>query len=465
MTTNQVNERELVLDILLEVNKNKIFSHQAIRMMLEKYQYLSKQERGFITRVAKGTIEWQITEDYIIRQFSKVPVNKMKPVIREILRMSVYQIFYMDRVPDSAVCNEAVKLAQKRGFSGLKGFVNGVLRNIVRKKENITWISKEKNLSQYLSVSYSMPEWIIKKWLQSYSEETVEKMLQAFVKENKTAVRMILEGTEEKQEQRRKEILESLKKDEVSVTEHPYFKNALQLSEYDYLEDLEAFEKGWIIVQDISSMMTAKIADPQKGDYCIDVCAAPGGKSIHLAELLERTGMVEARDVSEYKIDLMEENIERVGLKNIRTRLADGTKLEKESIEKADMVLADVPCSGLGVIGKKYDLKYNMSEDKIKEICALQKKIVKNAASYVKKGKTFVYSTCTINPEENEKMVEWIEKNTDLKTVDLQPFLDKNHEISLPEDLYRNAKKGYLQFLPGIHESDGFFIAKFKKEK
>lgn len=464
MTTNHINERELVLDILIEVNENHVFSHQAIRRMLEKYQYLNKAQRSFITRVAKGTIEWQIKEDYIIEQYSKVPIKKMKPVIREIIRMGVYQIFYMDRVPDAAVCNEAVKLAQKRGFFGLKGFVNGVLRTIARNKNSIPWISKEKEVSKYFSITYSMPEWIVKKWMKNYTEETVEKMLKTFVKENQTSVRMILTGTQEEQEKRRRDIIESLKNEGVSVQNHPYFKNALQISEYDYLEDLEVFEKGWITVQDVSSMLTAKIANPQKGDFCIDVCAAPGGKSIHLAELLDETGMVEARDVSEYKLDLMEENIERTRLKNIRTKLMDGTQFDTESIEKADLVLADVPCSGLGVIGKKYDLKYHMTEEKIKDICCLQKEIVQNAAAYVKKGKSFVYSTCTINQDENEKMVEWIEKNTDLKTVNLQPFLREKQDICLPDDLYQDAERGFLQFLPGIHACDGFFIARFEKK-
>ncbi len=187
--TDSVNLRAVVLDILLEVNEHDNYSHIVINGALSKYQYLDKNERAFITRLAEGTIEKQIELDYIIDSFSKTKTAKMKPLIRNLLRMSVYQLKYMSNVPDSAVCNEAVKIANKRGFSTLKGFVNGVLRNIARNPESVTYPDKTKDFSKYLSITYSVPQWIVDKWLKSYDKDTVEKIFEGFNEDKHTYIR------------------------------------------------------------------------------------------------------------------------------------------------------------------------------------------------------------------------------------------------------------------------------------
>ena len=442
--------RELVLGVLLEVTRDGEYSHISLRNVLTKYQYLDKRDRAFITRVVEGTLEHMIEIDYIINQFSKVKVNKMKPVIRNILRSTVYQLKYMDSVPNSAACNEAVKLATKKGFASLKGFVNGVLRNIERNLDNITY-PDEANLLEYLSVEYSMPEWILQKWLAQYDRATVETMLADFQMERPTTIRV------NRNVMTKNELIESLENQGVHVENHPYLSDALWITSYDYLADLDSFQKGAFHVQDISSMLVAHLANPQEGDTVIDVCAAPGGKSLHMAELLRGTGHVEARDLTDYKVNLIRENIERSGMKNIEAVRQDATVFDEESVEKADIVVADLPCSGLGVLGKKTDLKYKMTEQTQKDLVALQREILSKVKSYVKPGGTLIYSTCTIHEAENMGNVDW--------------FLAENKEFELAsvkedlcEELSRNVvNEGCLQLLPGIHKSDGFFIAKFKK--
>lgn len=432
---NTVNERELILEILLAVTRDGEYSHIALNNVLGNYQYLTKVERAFITRVTEGTLERMMEIDYIIHQFSKVRINKMKPVIRTIIRSSVYQIKYMDSVPDSAVCNEAVKLAAKRGFAGLKGFVNGVLRNISRNLDKVEYPDK-KDVRTWLSVTYSMPEWILEKWLKEYEVQTVETMLQYFLKETPTWIRCNLSRIS------REQLTESLAKEDIRTWCHPTIPCALYIEGYDYLEAVECFQKGYFQVQDVSSMAVGEWADPKEGSYVIDVCAAPGGKAVHLADKLQGTGHVEARDLTEYKTALIRENIERSGMNNMEAVCQDATVLTEASVGKADIVIADLPCSGLGVLGKKTDLKYKMLPDMVKSLIGLQREILSVVNQYVKPGGKLLYSTCTVHRGENEDNAEWFAE-------------------TFPEfELIRQR-----QSLPGIDGGDGFYIAEFRRKR
>lgn len=446
----QVNTRELILGILLEVNKEGQYSHLVIRSTLEKYQYLEKQERAFITRVCEGTLEYKLRLDYILNRFSTVPAEKMKPVIRELLRSSVYQILYMDSVPDSAVCNEAVKLARKKGFYNLTGFVNGVLRKIAREYGSIRFPGKEEP-EEYLSVIYSMPKWLVQRFLEQYGFEKTEKMLEAFLKEKPTTIR-IREYLVEKEA-----VLESLKSQKVTVEKAPYVENAYYVKDYDYLPALHAFRVGSIQVQDVSSMLVGDIAAPKEGDYVIDLCAAPGGKTLCIADKLKGTGRVDARDISRTKTDYIRENAIRQNFLNVVVTEKDATQLDSDSLEKADIVLADVPCSGLGVMGRKTDIKYKLNPAKIQELAGLQREILEQASTYVKPGGTLIYSTCTIGKEENQDNVEWFLEHYPYELESLDPYLCE-------ELRSETTKKGYLQLLPGVHKCDGFFIARLKRK-
>jgi 16S rRNA (cytosine967-C5)-methyltransferase len=439
---NHMNVRELALDILMEVLERGGLSHVVLNQALSKYQYLEKQDRAFVTRVTEGTLEYLIQIDYVIGQYSKTKIEKMKPLIRTLLRMSVYQILRMDRIPDSAVCDEAVKLAVKRRFQGLKGFVNGVLRAIARGKGELVFPDD--------SVRYSMPGWLIDMWKKEYPETVVYEMLNAFLEKRRLCVR--LKGTP--RERQRTE--ESLQSQGAVVEKSEYSEEIRYLSGIDHLEALAAFRDGWIQVQDLSSSFVALAAAPRKGQYCVDVCAAPGGKSLHMADLLGDQGFVEARDISQNKIALIEDNIRRHGVSNIRTRVMDALEFDQESAEKADILLADLPCSGLGILGRKPDIKYRVSPESISELAELQRKILSVVWRYVKPQGTLVYSTCTISRKENEENAAWFAEE--------YPFEPVNIEQRLGGKLRSETlKKGYIQLLPGAYPGDGFFLAVFKR--
>lgn len=447
--SESVNTRAIVLDILMEINENGGYSHLTINNALKKFQYLDKQDRAFITRLSQGTVEKLIYLDYVIDLYSKVCVKKMKPLIRNLMRMSVYQILFMDNVPDSAVCNEAVKITVKRKFTTLKGFVNGVLRNIARNKDDI----KE---PESLGIKYSMPEWIVNEWKAVYGREKLVKMLGAFEEESPTYVMCNTNKCS------LDEITESLRKQGVMVEEVNGIKNALKISDYDYIAGLEVFRQGLINVQDISSMLVGIVASPAKGNKVIDVCAAPGGKSVHMALMMQETGVVDARDISENKVYQMQETVRRIGLSNMQVNVQDALILKEQDVESADIVLCDLPCSGLGIIGRKSDIKYKMTQEKQEELVKLQREILKVVHRYVKPGGRLIFSTCTINQKENEENVRWIEENLGLKPESLLDSVPKKFVVD--ETTKKTAEKGYIQLLPGVHGTDGFFISKFVKE-
>jgi ribosomal RNA small subunit methyltransferase B len=449
MTTNgnpQVNLRNIVLTMLCKV-EDGAKSHIVLKETLDSYDYLDKQKRAFVTVLFKGTIERQIELDYIINQFSKTKVSKMKQVIRNIIRLSVYQLKYMNNVPDSAACNEAVKLVNKRKMSGLKGFVNGVLRNISRSLDKIEY---PKDKKEYLSVCYSIPMWIIEMWSQQYGIERTEQILNSLYETNEyTTIRV------DSNKMSPKQVIVEFEKENISVKQSELYGNALYIKGYDSLEKLKLFEDGIITVQDESSMLVGLTSGVKENDYVMDVCAAPGGKSIHISQLMNGTGRVQARDLTENKERLIKENISRMKIKNIETKVWDGTKEDKEAIGKADVVIADVPCSGLGIIGNKSDIKHNVSKKQIFQLVEIQRKILEQACKYVKIGGRLVYSTCTVNKYENNENVEWIEKNLPLRRTDFGELFPKNLDNG----------NGMIQIFPGDYNMDGFFISVFEKIK
>lgn len=436
------NSREIVLDILMEILEKGNLSHLVLKQALEKYQYLEKQDRAFITRITEGTLEYLIQIDAVLNRYSKVKVNKMKPVIRTLLRMSVYQILYMERVPDSAVCNEAVKLAKKRKFQGLTGFVNGILRTVSREKETLTFTSPAER--------YSIPQWMFAMWENDYGTERAEMIAASFLEDRPLTVRCNVSRASVE------EIISCLEGQGIQVKKSPISETMLEIQGYDYLEMVQAFAEGLITVQDTSSSLVGMVAAPEKESFVLDVCSAPGGKSMHVADLMEGTGLVESRDLTEYKIMLVEENIARCGFTNMQTKVWDATEFDPEMEAKADIVLADLPCSGLGIIGKKPDIKMRLKEEELEALAKLQREILTVVSRYVKPGGTLIYSTCTINKKENEENADWILENL--------PFKKKEIASRLPEALKKDCVENRIQLLPGIHPCDGFFIAAFERE-
>ncbi|MCF0186370.1 MAG: 16S rRNA (cytosine(967)-C(5))-methyltransferase RsmB, partial [Bacteroidaceae bacterium] len=374
--------------------------------VLDKYAYFEKNERAFLTRLVNGTVERRIELDYIIMLYSKTPIKKMKPMIRTLLRMGTYEIYYMDAIRPAATCDEYVKLTKKRGFQGLSGFLNGVLRNVAR--------GSEKPLEYPdLSVKYSMPEWIIEKWGQDYGTQKAEEICKNLLEPQKGLPVRINRAVIEPEELKR--LLET---ENISCELDTEINEAAYLSDFDSVGNIKAFNEGLFYVQDYSSMQVVHFAEIKSGINILDVCAAPGGKALHAAECLKGTGKVTARDLTEKKVSIIRENIQKSGLKNIEAQVWDATVKDEAAVNCYDLVMADVPCSGLGIIRKKPDIKYHESLEQTEELVKLQAQILDTVSNYVKKGGTLMYSTCTINKQENElQMASFVKAHPEFEIV------------------------------------------------
>lgn len=460
------NVREIVLDVLLTLEKDGGMSHRLIGNVLNKYDYLDAKDKRFIKRVSEGTLERRIELDYYLDHFSSLPVRKMKPLIRNLLRMSAYQILYMDTVPDSAVCNEACKLAERRKFQNLKGFVNGVLRKVSREKESLPLPDREKDFSLFLCVKYSMPEVITKAWLSEYGEALTEKILQGLLEIHPVSLRV----NESLSETEVIEVKERIEKSGAKTERSPYDARIMLARDLEGAESLPDFCKGNLTVQDASSVLAVKMAGIKKGDLVVDACAAPGGKSILASELTGEEGHVISGDVSPQKTEKILENVTRMGRNNIEVRVWDARQPETDLIGKADVLLLDVPCSGLGVMGKKRDVKYHVTEEGLSSLDGLQKEILAGATRYVKPGGILLYSTCTIRSQENRDAVRWILENLPFEPVSMETELPAVILAGVLEEkqAFRGEKASWencmVQILPGVLEMDGFFFAKLRRK-
>lgn len=429
-----LNTRDIALSILMDVDNNKTFSNIATTKALRQNQFSDKVERAFLTRLAEGTIEYQIRLDYVLDSFSKTKMKKCKPLIRNVLRMGAYQILFMDTVPDSAACNECVKLVKKHGFASLSGFVNGVLRNVSRNKNNIKYPDYETEKIDYLSIYYSTPRWLVEKIISDYPKEG-EQIIKASYIDRKTTIRV----------NENKILVEAFAKQlldkGINVAKGNYSKKALCIDNYDFVRRIPGYREGYFTVQDESSMCAIEAAGIKEGYRIIDVCAAPGGKTTAAAEMLNGTGSIISMDLSSDKLSLIEENVNRLGFDNITVAEHDARELIEDYIEQMDLVIADVPCSGLGIIGRKNDIKYRLTEKQLKELVELQRQILSTAHRYVKKGGTLLFSTCTINKEENYENVKW--------------FLANHPEFKM---------ESQRLFLQGVDKCDGFYYAVIKHQ-
>lgn len=454
--SGQSKVREKVLRALMLILEDKRPSHLVIRETLADCREFDRRDRAFFTRLCEGTVEQLIRLDYVLGVCSSVPTRKMKPFIRTLLRMSVYQLLFMDSVPDSAVCSEAVRLTQKRGFTGLKGYVNGVLRGVCRLEPEKTLPPSDQDMEKFLSVKYSVPVWLVHYLRKQEGEERTNRILEGFLEERPLTVRINLSRVS------REAVISGLERQSTHVSSlGEGFPEALALKNTGNLMELDAMKNGLIQVQDMASMLPVFAAGIQKGDFIVDVCAAPGGKTLHAADILSGSGKILSRDISPEKAELIRENVQRNRLPGIETEVWDASVFDPSLENKADVVIADLPCSGLGIIGKKPDIKYRMDEKQICELAALQRKILSVVCRYVRPGGRLVFSTCTLTREENLDNRDWFLAHF----PEFSPFPpDDGHFRQFPE---ASVRSGYLQLLPGIHPCDGFFLAAFirKTEK
>lgn len=470
--------RSIALFVLMESLEHGRKLNEVLREQQMIHQYLPKQERSFLNRLCKGTAERVIELDYVIDQFSKTKTTKMKPVIRQLLRMGVYQILYMDQVPDSAACNEAVKLAGKRGFSGLSGFVNGVLRSIARNRDQIVYPDRSEP-EKYFSVRYSLPEWLTACGLEMYGAEIFEQLAQAGLKESPMTIRVNCRKTTKEQ------LREKLQAAGITALDGAYTEESLIISGYDYVEQIPGFLEGEFQIQDESSMLACLAAGIGSGVLSfsrkhklklLDLCAAPGGKTLFLSELAGEYGTVDARDLTEEKVQRIEENKERLQADNVTVKVWDATMPDEEILAKApseryDLVLADLPCSGLGVLGRKSDIKQRLLREDLENLKQLQQRILAVAADYVRPGGILIYSTCTINEGENtHNAEEFLNTHPEFSGFPIRKYLPE--KLCEREKAVRNQYKNYplervycLPIIQGLYSMDGFFIAGFQKKE
>lgn len=436
-----MNAREIAYKVLLDIEKNNNYSNMAINKYFKDVK-LSNQDRGLATEIIYGVIENKYYIDYMIDKLSKVKTNKMEIYVKTLLRMGVYQIMLLNSISDYAAVNETVNLAKKKN-SKVSGFINGILRNVIRQKEEIGKV-KTKDDIEYLAIKYSYDKWMIKNWIAHFGKEFTEELVEA----NNERPNIYLRTNTLKIT--RGELIEKLAEQNIKAEKVNVVEEAIKVEHLKDIENNKLYKEGLFTVQDISSMLVGKVMNPKENSLILDVCSAPGGKTTHMATLMNNTGQVVSRDIYDHKLKLIKASANRLGLTNIDAQEFDGMKLDRESIAKFDYVLADVPCSGLGIIRRKPEIKYKEKEE-FRELPPIQKKILENAAKYVKVGGTLIYSTCTIQDNENINVVnEFLQK---YKNFELAPIKEVNVDLN-------NQEKGYMKIYPNVHDMDGFFISK-----
>lgn len=443
-----INPREIAAQAMKEIMEDGAYNNMTLRRLLKQNGAMPTKDRALVTEIVNGTLRNLYFVDHVISQVSSVKTQKMKPWILAILRTAVYQMYFM-KIPDSAACNEAVKLAQLQGLGELKGFVNGVLRSAGRQKGNIDL--PKMDTAEYLNIFYSHPLWLVRMWIAYYGFEETEEICKQNNQSPDVSIRV---NTLKTDPQKLQALLEA---EGVTVKKGLFSEKALHLKGTSDLGRSKPFLQGLFHVQDESSQLAVALLNPQKGEKVLDLCAAPGGKSFTIAQEMEDRGVLVSGDIFEHKIELMEEGAARLGIIIMDCKLQDARELQEENIERFDRVLVDAPCSGLGLMGKKPDIRMKKNGDEIDILVGIQREILEVAGRYVKTGGILVYSTCTLSKKENEKNVEWFLKEH-------PEFIGEDISEEIPPSFANDtAKLGYVTILPHISKTDGFFMAKLRR--
>lgn len=426
--------RNIALKSLYEINIKQAYSNIVLdKFINENREKLSNLDINFISELVYGVVTWKLTLEYIIQKYSKIKLKKMSDWVKNILYLGSYQILFLDKVPKSAAVNESVNLCKKYNFKSV-GLVNAILRKI--EKSDYEEINTITNSITRISLKYSMPEWIVKKFCDEYGNEEAANICQNLNLRPNISVR--LNRLKDKIELGEKGILEDFRV--ITGT-----KNITKTKEYI---------EGNITIQDEAAGLSSFILAPKEGEMVLDACSAPGGKTTYLAELMCNQGNIVAWDIYEERLKQVKQNAKRLGINIIQTEVHDATKLKEDYVERFDKILLDVPCLGLGVIRRKPDIKWNRQENNIKEISDIQFNILKTCSKYLKKNGTLVYSTCSMLKEENDAIIEKFIKDENFEIVDI----DKQ----IPKEFSKITTNNMVQFLPS-QKHDGFFITMLKK--
>lgn len=428
--------REIALKVLYDVDKNDAYSNialdEALKQARRNFYEIDQRDIGFISEIVYGTISWKLTIDEVIKKYSNVRIKKISPWILNILRMSIYQILFLDKVPKSAAVNEGVNLAKRYGHKASSNFVNAILRKV--EKKDYEEFFEIKDDVERISKTTSMPVWIVEELLKQNTLQEAEKICEASNLKPKLSIRVNTLKTN------RETLKKELEKEKIKVKEGET-ERFLLLEEAKNIENLEPFQKGEFIVQDEAAGYIANVLNPQQNEKVLDACSSPGGKTTYMAELMNNQGIIKAWDLHDHRVKLVDKAAKRLGITIIETEVKDASIYEETYFEFFDKILLDVPCLGIGVLKRKPDIKWKRKKEDIEKIIKIQKAILENCSQYLKIGGELVYSTCSILKEENEDIIDAFIKN------------NKNFEIQEKIQIYQNEK------------TDGFFICKIQKNQ
>ena len=439
--------RNIAFNVLLKIEQDNAYSNIALNNAISENR-LNGLDSSFVSALVYGVLERQITLDYIIRQYSKIPLRKIETKTKIILRLGILQLLFMDKIPESAAVNESVNLAKKHKLQKSSGFINGILRSITRAEVKYT-LPDEKDKVRYYAIKYSAPQELTKLWFDSYGEENTVKLLEALNGRPKICARVNTLKTN------KKALINELAKQNVSAHEIPFLENAITLENTGSIERLSSYKKGLFHIQDASSQLCVDFLSPKPREIMLDVCSAPGGKSFTSAQYMSDRGKIFSCDLYDHKLKLIKDSAHRLGINSIVTLKRDGASSEV-SLPIADKILCDVPCSGLGILSRKPEIRYkdNLITEDLPE---LQYKILCKSAEYLANGGRLVYSTCTLNPEENNKNAKrFLDEHPDFYGV----------KLKLPQSITRAYEENdyELTLMPHTSETDGFYIAVFGKK-
>lgn len=426
--------REIALKILYKIDKEQAYSNIALNEEIKRNKKILKEKDvGLISELIYGVTTWRLTLDEIVKKYSKIKLKKISPWILNILRMGIYQIIFLDKIPKSAAVNESVNLAKRYGHSSSSNFVNAILRKV--KETDYEEFFKINNDIERISKTTSMPEWIIKELMKNNNIEEVEQICKNSNIKPKTTIRV------NNLRNNKNELMKKLEDRNISYKETT-FEDFLILDKVKNIESLDLFKNGFFTIQDISAGLTVKMLNPKEGESVLDACSAPGGKTTYIAELMKNNGDIEAWDIHEHRTKLVNENATRLGINIINTKVKDASIYDESLNEKFDKILLDVPCLGIGVIKRKPDIKWKRNIEDIDKISKIQLEILENCSKYLKKGSVLVYSTCSILKEENENVI---------------------HKFICRNDGFDIVEKSIINIIPD-EEKDGFFICKLQKK-
>jgi len=443
-----ISVRDAAIRVLSEIDNEGKFSNKLLQQYSESE--LSKEDIRLLRELVYGVVENRMYIDKIIRSASSVKMKKIHPMILQILRLGVYQIGFMDRIPAHASINEAVKLARKYGHKGTVGYVNGVLRRIEREREQY-FSNDEPSSADDLAIRYSHPDYLVRLWIEQFGFEFAKKLIVANNSRPLLSLRVNTLKTD------REDLMGMLKKYNLELIKGELSEDCVRVVNPENITETKEFKDGLFTIQDESSMMVTEIAGPIEGNTVLDVCSAPGGKATHIAQRMNNRGRVIARDLYAQKINLVMENAERLGIEIIKGQVHDATEFDESLKDMVDICIVDAPCSGFGLLRRKPDIKFNRKSEDVESLIDIQSSILNVSSGYVKSGGKLIYSTCTLNIEENLNQVrKFLERNSQFKL--------KAIELPHGKIISETQESGYIELYPHIHGTDGFFIANMVRE-